>query len=223
MVPFQENWHRRHSGRGWNDLTRKAGVKKRNLPLSPKWAAFCREYMIDRKQAAAARRAGFKVKDNSKQGYKLMQDPRVKTEIARLEKLAAGRAEMKTDEVIRIMERIAKSDIRKLFDQFGNLIPLHELPDEIAGAVTSFEFNEIVSKDGTVRRHTKIKLASKDNVLNMLARYHAIFRDVETGKDEATILAGLPDNELDKLRRDLESEIRQSPAPSSASRDITAA
>lgn len=55
------------------------------VPLSDKAERFCQQYVIDLNASQAALRAGYSPKTADKQGWKLLQDPRVAARIAELQ------------------------------------------------------------------------------------------------------------------------------------------
>ena len=70
--------------------------------------------------------------------------------------------------------RLARADIRKLFDERGNLHSIRDLEDDIAAAVAAIE---VVSRPvpggqhGEIERVHKIRLWDKNAALTNLARY----------------------------------------------------
>ena len=79
-------------------------------------------------------------------------------------------------------------DVRKLFDEQGNLIPVHELDDDAAALISSIEVSEVVSEQlGTkdaprvvLTRVRKIRLHSlgdKKAALDSMARHLGMFKD----------------------------------------------
>lgn len=84
----------------------------------------------------------------------------------------------------RILEELASLaflDPRKLFDEQGNLIPIHKLDQESAAAIAGLEHDEIYSGRGEERasigRTAKIKLIQKTQALELLGKYHKLFSD----------------------------------------------
>ena len=80
--------------------------------------------------------------------------------------------------------RLAFLDIRKAFDEGGNLIPIHELDDDTAAAITGLEVDKKVSKmtdengEPLVESHLhKIKFSDKKGALDSLAKCLGMFAD----------------------------------------------
>ena len=79
------------------------------------------------------------------------------------------------------LARIARADVRGLYDKDGNLRPVHELDDDTAAAVAGIEVHEdFLGTEGgdkvPVGQTTKIKLRNKLEALKALGEYHGMFR-----------------------------------------------
>jgi phage terminase small subunit len=76
-------------------------------------------------------------------------------------------------------------DPSKLFDEEGNLIPVHKLDDDTAAAISSIEVSEVVSgqlgtKDAlrvVLTLVRKIRLVDKKGALDSMARHLGMFKD----------------------------------------------
>jgi len=75
------------------------------MPLTPKQAAFCREYLIDLNATAAAKRAGYSQATAHVQGPRLLENVKVAAQIAELQKAAAQRNEVTLDEVVSMLRK----------------------------------------------------------------------------------------------------------------------
>ena len=80
--------------------------------------------------------------------------------------------------------KIAFLDIRKAFDGSGNLIPIHELDDSTAAAISGLDVDKKVSKmtnengEPVVESYLhKIKLSDKKGALDSLAKTLGMFSD----------------------------------------------
>lgn len=86
-------------------------------------------------------------------------------------------------EAIRIVEELAKVaffNVKSLFDEKGNLIPLHELPDAVAACVKDFKVSQKtgMGASGPVKlRVVEVKLHDKLNALNQLAQHLGWLKD----------------------------------------------
>jgi phage terminase small subunit len=160
--------------------------------LTPKQAAFVREYLIDLNATQAAIRAGYSPKTSEEQGYQLLRKTSVKAEIQAAMDKRAAKTEVNSDRVLNEITKLAFADIRKVFDESGNLLPVHMLPDEIAASISSIEVvtSKIPGSDPVEVEHTaKIKFWDKRGSLEMLGRHLKLFTD----KIEVDVTASLAD------------------------------
>lgn len=75
--------------------------------LTPKQAAFVREYLVDRNATQAAIRAGYSAHTAQEQGSRLLSNVMVAAEVANRETKAAVKAEITEAEVIKGLKDIA--------------------------------------------------------------------------------------------------------------------
>ena len=78
--------------------------------------------------------------------------------------------------------RIAFQDVRKFFNEDGNLVPIHELDDDAAAAIAGMDIDELWAKDengdsSQVGVTKKIKRFDKTKALEMLAKHFRIYSD----------------------------------------------
>lgn len=83
--------------------------------------------------------------------------------------------------ILEELARLAFLDPRKLFDEQGNLIPIHKLDEESAAAIAGLDHDEIYSGRGedraSIGRTAKIKFIQKTQALELLGKYHKLFAD----------------------------------------------
>jgi phage terminase small subunit len=104
----------------------------------------------------------------------------VQAEIRRLTARKLARAELSADRVLEEYRRIAFSNVQQLFNDDGSLIPLRDLPPEVAAAIASMEvvMKNAAAGDGVVDRVLKVRMWDKPRTLNDLARHFALLTDV---------------------------------------------
>jgi phage terminase small subunit len=102
--------------------------------------------------------------------------------------------EIDQDWVVRRLARIANLDLRKLFAKDGTLRPIHELPEDVAGAIASVDV--IKRKDDA--EEYRVRLPDRIRALDLLGRHLGMFRDrVDlTGRGLEPLLPELTDEEL---------------------------
>lgn len=131
--------------------------------------------------------AGFK--RNRGNASALNAKKNIQARIAEIQQPAVKRAESKieasAEETLREAARLAYSDIRKLFDENGNLLQVHELDDDTARAVKKVKVTSRPgAKEGDDPIHvTEIEFWSKTDGIAKLGQHFKIFGEGETGKD----------------------------------------
>ena len=135
--------------------------------LSTKRQRFVDEYLVDYVGAHAATRAGYSERSAQTTASRLLSDDKVTQAIN--ERLAdqRQRSEIRADNVLGEINKIALFDPRKLFDANGNPLPIEALDDDTAAAVAGLEVE--AKADGS--RVAKYKLASKLDALEKLMRH----------------------------------------------------
>jgi len=141
-------------------------------PLNPKQQKFADEYLIDANSRQAVIRAGYSPKHAKQQAYDLLRQPNVQQYLAD-KRAALGEATgIKAQAVLERYAAIAFFDIRTLYDENQNLIPLHRLPPATAAAIAAWETTD--KKDGTGTL-VKVRLHDKIDALNALAKHLGLF------------------------------------------------
>lgn len=153
--------------------------------LTPKQEAFCLRYLETGNASDAYRHAydAEKMKPESvhRKAFELLQNVKIAARLAELKALQLKRHNVTIDRVLTEYARLAFLDIRKAFDEAGNLKPIHELDDATAAAIASLEVDDLFDGAGQDRRHVgvtrKIKLTDKKGALDSLGKYLGMFVD----------------------------------------------
>jgi phage terminase small subunit len=150
---------------------------KSKRKLTAKQERFIKEYLVDLDATKAAKRAGYSKKTAGRIGHETLK--KLENEIqAEIDK-RNNRIELTADRVLREVCRLALFDPRKLYDENGNLKPIHELDDDTAAAICGVEVFEEFSGKGKSRIHVgmtrKIKLHRKDAAQDKLMRHLGLF------------------------------------------------
>lgn len=118
--------------------------------LTPKQERFCQEIVKGKSQSDAYRAAfnAKKMKDETihKRASELMAGREVKGRIADIQAPVIAKVRVMREEWLEKMQTFFYSDVRKMFDQFGNPIELPQLGDNEAAMVEGFEFCEDYTK-----------------------------------------------------------------------------
>lgn len=174
---------------------KKDAARKTPKKITPKQQRFVDEYLIDLNATAAYKR----VYDSKRPGvaevhaHRLVNNPVVQEAIFEGRKKIQIRTEITQDRVLAEYAKIAFADVRKFYDEEGNLRPVHLLDDETAGALAGIELDEI--KDGeynVVGVTKKIKITDKLGALNSIGKHLGMFVEKHEhkgpGKDGAFLV-----------------------------------
>lgn len=148
--------------------------------LTDKQAIFVREYLCDLNATQAAIRAGYSAKTAQWIGPQLIGKTHVSRAIQEAMDTRSTKIEVTADRVLQELAKISFSDIRKLFDSEGRLLPVHMLPDGIAESVASVEVvtSRIPGTDPVEVEYTsKIKFWDKKGSLELLGKHLVLFTE----------------------------------------------
>jgi len=165
--------------------------------LNSKERIFVDEYLLHLNPERAAIAAGYSRSMARTKAYQWVSDGKRKPHVFSAVKAAldrrAKRIEIKQDSVLKELARVAFFDPRRLFDRDGNLIPLCDLPKDIAAAIVGLHTSEAPGNGGkTKSRITNIRFADKLKALDSLARHLGMYNDkVKHSFDEEALRAVL--------------------------------
>jgi len=146
--------------------------------LTARQQRFVSEYLIDLNATQAAIRAGYSAKTARAIGAENLTKPDIAAAVTAGRERLAARLEMTAEDVLRHASLIARSDLRRLFDEHGNLLDIDQLPAEVAAAIALVEVVERrVDHTQKAERTRRIRLWDKIAALTLLARYHGLLTD----------------------------------------------
>jgi len=176
--------------------------------LTPKQETAAQEYVACGDKSEAYRRAydtsGMKPATINRAAFELFDNPKVAARVKSLQERHLKRHDTSVDRILNEYARLAFLDIRKAFDDDGNLKAIHDLDDDTAAAIAGLEVEvrrvagetdeemegqphggALKRQHGTTARLHKIKLTDKKGALDSLARIRGLFVDRTeiTGKD----------------------------------------
>lgn len=146
--------------------------------LNPRQKKFAELYAISGNGTQAALDAGYASTYSTAkhQAWMLTTNVNVQTYINYLRRKAGKSLEVTQTRVLAEMARLAFFDIRDLLDEDGNLKRPRDWSDDVAAAVSGMDIGEVVfGDDGAATKLKKIKMASKEKNLEMLAKYLGMF------------------------------------------------
>lgn len=158
------------------------------MALTPKQARFVAEYLKDLNATQAAIRAGYSAKHADVQGPRLLGNAGISRAVDEALTRRAERVEVKLDDVLRELLRLAMVDIGEAFDEDGDLKPLKEMSPDVRRAISAIEVEDRYGKNDESWRIKKVKFWDKKASLDSLMRHLGAFRDrVEHELGEATL------------------------------------
>jgi phage terminase small subunit len=143
--------------------------------LNPKQQRFVEEYLKDLNATQAAIRAGYKPSRAEQTGCDLVRNRKVANAIQKAKDARSDRTKVDQDRVVKEFSRIAFLDPRKVMGWGPTGVTFHpsEGLTEDEAAVVS-EASQTVGRAGVTM---KLKLASKLDALDKLARHLGIYKD----------------------------------------------
>jgi len=156
--------------------------------LTARQQRFVVEYLVDLNATQAAIRAGYTPSAARGTASRLLDDPRVQSEIQAGQDRRAARVEVKADTVLRELLRLATIDVVKAFGPDGKLLALDQMPEEVRRAIASVEVVELfpnaspqpmLDDGGTAPalkpRLVKLKFWDKPKALELLGKHLGLF------------------------------------------------
>jgi len=138
---------------------------KKPRDLTPKEAAFVREYLIDLNATQAAIRAGYSAKSANVQAVEIMARPLVK---AAIDAAKVERSEETKIDAAWVLKRLAveaEADMADIYFENGALKPVHEWPKIWRqGLVAGVEHIEVKDREGNATGDVIVKIKVSDRV-----------------------------------------------------------
>jgi phage terminase small subunit len=154
--------------------------------VTPKQQRFVAEYRKDLNATQAAVRAGY----HKKMASQLLANPVISAAIAEKTAAQLEKVDLTAERTLEEMRRLAFSNVQDLFDEHGDLKPIHLLSREQAACISSLEIimKNATAGDGKVDRVLKLKIWDKPKVVEMLGKHFALLTErVHHTADEGLI------------------------------------
>jgi len=144
--------------------------------MDDKRRRFATEYLVDLNATQAALRAGYSPKSAYSQGHRLLKNAEVAKWITEGKGKQLAVADLSAVRVLEELRRLGFSDVKRLFDESGNLRPVHTLPDEDSAAISSVEVvkKNLAAGDGKTDTVHKLKVWDKPRSLEVLAKHFGL-------------------------------------------------
>lgn len=144
--------------------------------LTAKQQVFVQEYLVDLNATQAAIRAGYSKRTAEWIGPQLLGKTHVSEAVQKAMAKREERTEITQDRVLKEYAKLAFLDPRRFYDDDGQLLQVHELPDDVAAALSSMEV--VTEKAGDLELAVrKIKFSDKKAALDSIARHLGMFKD----------------------------------------------
>lgn len=163
--------------------------------MTPKQARFVAEYLIDLNATQAAIRAGYSEKTAASIGEENLKKPEIAAAVAKKTQVQLAKTDLTAERTLEEMRRLAFSNVQDLFDEKGNLRPIHMLTREQAACIASVEviIKNAQAGDGHTDTVHKIKVWDKTRTLEMLGKHFALLTEKVQHSGGLTIKHELPE------------------------------
>ena len=126
-------------------------MPRHRTKLNPRQERFVVEYLKDRNGTQAAIRAGYAASSAAVHAHRLLKKDTVLDKLHALRNSALQRIGVTAEKTLRELGAIAFFDPRHLFDDKGNMLPLHKMPKDARSALSGFNIRESVEGGHRVR------------------------------------------------------------------------
>lgn len=177
--------------------------------LLPRERVFVEEYLKDPVASRAAVRAGYSKTTAQVQAGTWVRNPACKPRVYRAIQKGmderAGRLKVDKDQVLREVHALAFQNVKNLFDDQGQMIPVQLLPDDVAASIV--EITVLTDSEGLAIGY-KYKTADKKSSLELLGKHLRLFNDqvdvkVGLSAEVAQIAQDMPADEAARLYKEL--------------------
>jgi len=183
------------------------------VELTPLQQKFVNNLLKGMDQKNAYIKAGYKARGNSAESKasRLVRNGKVRAVYDKARESAAQKAEVSQQRIMEEYAKVAFLDPRQFFDEDGNLIPVHDLDEDVSAALGGMDVFHRRTASGDIETTKKIKFLDKKGALDSLARIMGMFKDkVGVGLDAETlsaILTGLPEEYANGVRAEFRNII----------------
>lgn len=157
-------------------------AKKKNgkdpAKLTYKQQRFVEEMLVDWHITHAAERAGYSENTARNTGWQLMQQQKIQDAIQEALQRQQERTRITADRALEEMATIAFADLRKAFDENGNLKSPADMPDDVAKAIASIKVFVNPANDSEEITYTKmVKFWDKTKALDQIGKHFKMFTE----------------------------------------------
>jgi len=172
--------------------------------LKPKHEKFCWNIVNGMNQTEAYMQAGYNcTKETARRNAsELLTKADIVERIAQIRAELTERERIKADEIARELKEIAFFNPQALFDEDGNLIPIHKLPPNVAKVVANMKIQNVKSKGSDHIEYLKeIQLVPKIKALELLGLYVEMFKGKGAETPDISVVVNKIEQESEELAR----------------------
>ncbi len=157
--------------------------------LTHKQQKFVEEYLVDLNATQSAIRAGYSTRNADKIGSELLGKTRVAVAIQKALEAQSKRTQITADRILKELALAAFLDPAGLFDADGNLLNIHDMPEDIRRVIAGMDINQKTIDNVNICTTSKIKISDKLKALELLGRHFKMWTDKTelTGADGGPI------------------------------------
>ena len=150
-----------------------------------------------------------------------MQIVGIKAEIDKKLCTIAKRNDITVDRIVQELTRIGTVDIRDAFDENGNLLPIKDIPEDVARAISGIDVDELYEGSGKDRERIgdtrKIRLTDKVRALETLGKHFKMFGSQEAPRPpEQHLHLHFEDKNSNELAKEIMSQLPTRKEPESS-------
>ena len=163
-----------------------------SLKLTPKQKLFCKYYLISLNATDAAIKAGYSKKTANRIGTENLSKPVIREYLESQMKSKEQELDISVDRILRELASIAFLDISEFYNDDGTLKNIKQIDETARRAIQSVTTREeqgATIENGEIKPQffnvNNIKANDKLKALELLGKYHSIFKDkIEHSFDE---------------------------------------
>lgn len=173
--------------------------------MTPKQEAFINEYLIDKNATQAAIRAGYSVKTARQMGDENLSKPYIASEIESRLATLAEKAGLSAELVLASLARELRFDPADLYDEWGNIKPIHEIPEDARKCLVGMETAQVGSPDAPVMVQ-KVKWINAANARDQAMKHLGLYEKDNAQKTDPVrdLIMAIQGNSIRPKRKEIE-------------------
>lgn len=173
--------------------------------MTPKQEAFINEYLIDKNATQAAIRAGYSPRTANEQGARLLANVSVRLRVDELLARASEKAGLTAELVLASLARELRFDPADLYDEWGNIKPIHEIPEDARKCLVGMETAQVGSPEAPVMVQ-KVKWVSAANAREQAMKHLGMFEKDNAQKTDPVrdLIMAIQGNSIRPKRKEIE-------------------